>query len=105
MKYTRKLTPKDIMTRVLNFNQKALPDPNAKYTTMDKFMKSYNIKSRLMKLGNNAFRFLDTLSVKKDKVLSKPTIYSETSGYKDTDQDKNAQKKDNLVIPLLDDDN
>ena len=41
MRYVRKKNTNNIVSKVLNFNQKDLPDPNAKNTTMDKFLKSH----------------------------------------------------------------
>ncbi|MGN1299491.1 MAG: hypothetical protein ACI4UE_05890 [Candidatus Scatovivens sp.] len=103
MRYVRKINNSTLVSKVLTFNQKALPDPNAKYTTMEKFMRSYSLKGRLIRFGNATFKFIDHFSHKKAEVSFNPTIYSEKKGYQDLKPSESSQKKDNLVIPLIDD--
>lgn len=103
MRYVRKINNSSIVTRILNFDQKALPDPNAKYTTMDKFLKSHELKGKFIRFKNATFRLIDNISRPKIKPSNKPSIYSEKNGYIDTNKEEVSPKKDNLVIPLIKD--
>lgn len=99
MRYVRKKNPNIIVSKILNFNQKALPDPNAKYTTMDKFLKSHEIKGKFIRFRNATFKFIDNISRTKTKTINKPSVYSKKNGY--TNNKEVLPKKDNLVIPLI----
>lgn len=103
MRYIRKKNPNIIISKVLNFNQKALPDPNAKYTTMDKYLKSRELKGKIIRFGNATFKFIDNISRPKDKKVNTPTLYSKKSGYTDIEEKEVLPKKDNFVIPLIND--
>ena len=100
MRYIRKKNTNIIVSKVLSFNQKALPDPNAKFTTMDKFLRAYEIKGKFISFRNNTFKFIDNISRPKQKPVNKPSIYSEKNGYIDKTKEV-SPKKDNLVIPLI----
>ena len=102
MRYVRKINNSSIVTRILNFDQKALPDPNAKYTTMDKFLKSYELKGKFIRFKNATFKLIDNISRPKPKTINEPAIYSEKKGY-DQNTKEVLPKKDNLVIPLIKD--
>ena len=102
MRYVRKKNNNAIVTRILNFNQKALPDPNSKYTTMDKFLKGYEIKGKFIRFRNATFKFIDDISRPKFKTTNKPSIYSKKNGYINNKKEV-LPKKDNLVIPLIKD--
>ena len=88
---------------ILNFDQKALPDPNAKYTTMDKFLKSHELRGKFIRFRNATFKFIDDISRPKNKKVNHPTVYSEKNGYKDINKKEVLPKNDNLVIPLIKD--
>lgn len=103
MRYVRKKNTNIIVTKILNFNQKALPDPNAKFTTMDKFVRSYALKGSLIRLGNSTFKFIDGISHKKTKKICIPTVYSEKKGYMSPNDSAPISKKENLVIPIIND--
>ena len=102
MRYVRKKNTNMIVSKVLNFNQKALPDPNAKYTTMDNFLKSHELKGKFIRFKNATFKLIDDISRPKNKPTNKPSIYSEKKGYIDNKKEV-LPKKDNLVIPLIKD--
>lgn len=102
MRYVRKKNSNIIVSKILNFNQKALPDPNAQYTTMDKFLKSRELKGKFIRFKNATFKFIDNISRPKSKILNNPTTYSEKKGYIDNKKEV-LPKKDNLVIPLIKD--
>ena len=102
MRYVRKKNSNIIVSKILNFNQKALPDPNSKYTTMDKFLKSREIKGKFIRFKNATFKFIDDISRPKTKPINQPSIYSEKKGYLDNKKEV-LPKKDNLVIPLIKD--
>ena len=102
MRYVRRKDTNIIVSKVLNFNQKALPDPNAKYTTMDKFLKSYELRGKFIRLKNATFKLIDNISRPKSKTINKPAIYSEKRGYAQNIKEV-LPPKDNLVIPLIKD--
>ena len=102
MRYVRKKNTNIIVSKVLNFNQKALPDPNAKYTTMDEFLKSHELKGKFIQFKNATFKLIDNISCPKTKPSNKPFIYSEKNGYISKEKEV-LPKKDNLVIPLIKD--
>ena len=101
MRYVRKKNTNNIVSKVLNFNQKALPDPNAKYTTMDNFLKSHEIKGKFIRFKNATFKIIDDIYYPKEKIKNTPYIYSEKHGYLYTNKIEVSPKKDNLVIPLI----
>ena len=102
MRYVRKKNTNTIVSKVLNFNQKALPDPNAKYTTMDKFLKSRELRGKFIRFKNATFKLIDDISRPKSKPTNNPSVYSEEKGYVDNKKEV-LPKKDNLVIPLIKD--
>ena len=87
MRYVRKQNTNIIVSKVLNFNQKALPDPNAKYTTMDKFLKSREIRGKFIRFKNATFKLFDNISRPKAKPTNNPSVYSEKKGYVDNKPD------------------
>lgn len=102
MRYVRKKYTDVVVSKVLNFNQKALPDPNAKYTTMDKFLKSHELKGKFIRFGNATFKLIYNFSLPKQKPINTPSIYSKKNGYVNNKKEV-LPKKDNLVIPLIKD--
>ncbi len=91
----------NIVTKIISFDNKALPDPNAKFTTMEKFMRGHNIKGKFMSFNRSVYRFFDTISEPKSKITFNPTIYSEKNGYQEPNPSiLMPKKKDNLVIHL-----